>query len=80
MILPAKHIAAERSIMGIGAEILSVLENPKTVSETWIAVRRLRSDLDLPLTFDWFVMALSWLYAVSAVRLEDDLLRREERK
>jgi hypothetical protein len=30
-----------------------------------------------PLTFDWFVLALTFLYAISAVRLDGGLLSRE---
>lgn len=80
MILPAKHIPAERSIVGIGANILAALDRPKTVSETWASVKALRGEAATPITFDWFVLALSWLYGISAVRLDNDFLIREASK
>ena len=35
MILPTKRITAERALLGIGAEVLRLLEEPKTVSRLW---------------------------------------------
>ncbi|MYJ87720.1 MAG: hypothetical protein F4044_08400 [Rhodobacteraceae bacterium] len=78
MILPAKHISSERSLVGIGAVILNEIDNtPKTVSETWIHVRETISNLGFPITFDWFVLAISWLYAISALELYEGLLRKK---
>ena len=76
MILPGKHLRADRSLVAIGGEILSVLVQPLPVSETWEAVRRGRAGhrSAAPLTFDWFVLALTFLYTISAVRLEADRL------
>ena len=79
MILPAKHLPPERSLVGIGAEILQVLSSAKTVSETWTVVRENRVETGYPITFDWFVLALSWLYAISVVELSDGLLQRRQR-
>ncbi len=79
MILPAKHLSTERSLVGIGAEILQVLSSAKTVSETWTVVRENRLETGYPVTFDWFVLALSWLYAISAVELFEGLLQRRQR-
>lgn len=78
MILPAKHIPAERSLSGIGADILRALDTPRTVSEAWIRTKALRSEIASPITFDWFVLAISWLYAISAVELEDGMLSRRQ--
>lgn len=78
MILPAKHLITERSIAGIGAEILQAIEVSKTISETWTSIQENRERTDIPITFDWFVLAVSWLYAISAVKLEDGLLKRKQ--
>lgn len=80
MILPAKHIQVERSLAGIGADILRALDRPKTVSETWTIVKARRIEHSEPLTFDWFILSLSWLYAVSAIRLENENLYRQAGK
>jgi hypothetical protein len=78
MILPAKHLPPERSLSGIGAAIIEQLNAPQSVSETWVRVSR--EYADRAITFDWFVLALSWLYAISAIDYSDGLLsRRSER-
>jgi hypothetical protein len=41
MILPSKHIDAERSLLGVGAVILGYLDQPKTVTGLWEKVRNL---------------------------------------
>ena len=78
LILPAKHLSIERSIIGIGAEILDVIETPKTISEAWIQIKDNRKYSGFPITFDWFVMSVSWLYAISAVELVGGLLQRRQ--
>jgi hypothetical protein len=67
MILPGKHLRHDRAILGVGAEILARLDQPRSVSELWEHVRAARSLNTMPLTFDWFVLSLSFLYAISAV-------------
>jgi hypothetical protein len=36
MILPSKHLTTERSLLAIGADILSLLKEPKSVSKIWL--------------------------------------------
>lgn len=74
MILPGKHISADRSLVVVGGDILAVLGGSATVSEVWEAVRAARASRPraTPLTYDWFVLALTFLFAISAVRLEGD--------
>jgi hypothetical protein len=76
MILPAKHLARDRALLDVGGEILVQLGETRTVSELWERVRIHRSArVDLkPLSFDWFVLALSLLYAVSAVDLKSGVI------
>ena len=78
MILPTKHIPPERALLGVGASILRVLEEPKTMGALWDEVRNRRSeDSTYPvLDYRWFVLALDLLYAIEAVKLERGLLRR----
>lgn len=76
MILPAKHIPAERSLSGVGAQILGLLDEPRTVSEVWVQTKQQRLANGAPITFDWFVLAVSWLYTIAAIDYADGLLSR----
>lgn len=69
MILPSKYLKPDRALLSVGGEILSVLGDTATVSEIWDKVRARRADQsgETPLPFDWFILALSLLYAVGAV-------------
>ena len=63
MILPNKIIALDKSILGIGAQILSFLDNPLTVSALWdISKKRIKLN-----SFQYFVLALSFLYLIGAI-------------
>jgi hypothetical protein len=78
MILPTKHIRPERALLTIGAEILTALRGPMTVSRVWDEVRRKRGKAaePAPITYDWFVLALDLLFAMKAVEYEGGLLRK----
>jgi hypothetical protein len=69
MILPAKHLRQDRALLGVGAEILSHLDEARTVSELWERVRgaRVTTPAAPPLSFDWFVLSVSFLYAIKAI-------------
>jgi hypothetical protein len=69
MILPAKHLQPDRAVLEVGAEILAQLDETRTVSELWERVRlaRAATPAHTPLSFDWFVLSLVFLYTVSAV-------------
>ena len=78
MILPTKRITQERSLLGIGAEALLLLDEPKTASRLWdeFKGRRLKVESAWPVTYDWFVLALDVLYMLSAIQLDKGVLRR----
>lgn len=78
MILPAKHIPIERSIAGIGAEVLMVLDTPRSVSEVWSLIKLAHDQKNKPITFDYFVATLTWLYAISALQYKNGVLGRGE--
>ena len=69
MILPAKHLSRDRAMLDIGAEILSQLNERRTVSELWYRVHasRVNHPFSSPISFDWFILTLSFLYSVSAI-------------
>jgi hypothetical protein len=74
MILPAKHLRYDRALLGVGAEILAQLTEPRTVSELWERLRIARADTASPITFDWFILSLSFLYAVAAVEYDEGIV------
>jgi hypothetical protein len=78
MILPAKHLRSDRALLGLGAELLGLLAEPKTVSRLWeeLQVARHGKPTASPVTFDWFVLALDLLYGMKAVDLDGGLLKR----
>lgn len=79
MILPTKNLHPDRALLTIGGEILAVLEQGSSVSSVWERVRTRRAECEnaAPLPFDWFILALSLLYAIRAIDLDGDLLSRK---
>lgn len=78
MILPTKRLPDRRSLLVLGADILRLLDEPKTISRLWEDFKKGDSLLASPrrVTFDWFVLALDLLYAMRLIALEEGLLLR----
>lgn len=79
MLLPTKGISLERALITVGSEILEELRDPISVSALWdrFNTRRYSSPQAPRVTFDWFTLALSVLYALRLIdRSDDDLIRR----
>ena len=76
MILPGKHIRQDRALISVGGDILSVLDSPMSVSEVWTKVQTVRAAREKlsPLPFDWFILALTLLYAISAIALQNEFI------
>lgn len=72
MILPTKHLPSDRTLLAAGARILRELQTPATVSVAW---DRVRTDPSMP-TFDRFVLALDFLFALGLVSLQRGRLTR----
>ena len=72
MILPTKRLAVSRSILVVGAEVLRLLDEPKTVSRLWVEIQQIRVEKykAQPITYDWFILALDLLYMMNAVEQE----------
>ncbi len=72
MVLPNKHVPVNRSLVGLGGEILTILaDRPRTVSTTW---ERLRTR-NLDASFEQFALAASFLFSLGAIDLDGDNLR-----
>ena len=80
MILPTKGLEPERALLSVGADVIAMLDEPKTVSRVWDEVRSARSKggSSTLLTFDWFVLSLDMLFVVRAIELVNGRLRRHE--
>lgn len=74
LILPTKHVTEAKSLLAAGALLLHGLDQPRTVTELWEAVR---GD-EIP-SFDRFVLAAEMLYAIGAVDFRDGLLEKHRR-
>lgn len=78
MILPTKHVSADRALIGVGAEVLRLLKRPMTMSKLWDEIRdRRKVDVpQAPIDYQWFVLSLDFLFLIGAVDFENGLLRR----
>ncbi|MEG3634254.1 ABC-three component system middle component 6 [Micromonospora palythoicola] len=79
MITPTKGIAPQRSLLAVGAQVLSVLEGqPLSVSQTWSRLRRWRASNGhlSPVPFWWYVLSLDVLFSLGLVEFDGELLVR----
>lgn len=75
MILPTKGVPPRGALISVGAEILRLLNETKTVSRLWDDFRKL--DQEARVAFDWFILSLELLFLLGAVDLDRGRLRRE---
>lgn len=78
MILPTKHLGPERAMLTIGAEILKLLTEPKTVSRLWNELSRALSERSSVriITYDWFILTLDLLYIVGSIEMIHGRIQR----
>lgn len=71
LILPTKKLRIENSLIYIGGIVLSLVNEPKTVSRVWEEFQRHRvTELHQEMcdvSFDWFVLALDLLFLIGAL-------------
>ena len=72
MILPDKYIPLERSLLGIGGEVLRKLDNPQTVTALW---ELMRDETEVG-SYEHYVLALDLLYTIGAIGLDKGLIAR----
>lgn len=77
MILPTKHLTADRALLGLGAEVLKLLSEPRTLSSLWYELRESRRDSSI-VTYDWFILCLCFLNTIQAVEIRDDKIYRAD--
>lgn len=78
MILPTKHLRPERSLLAISAEVVSILDESKTVSRVWeeFSKSRSRRSHQTPVTYDWFVLSLDLLFILGVVEFRSGRIVR----
>jgi hypothetical protein len=78
MILPTKRLPLDKSLLGVGARILSTLDRPKTVSRIWDDLSKTAdlSGKSRRLSYDWFVLGLDLLYSTGAIEERAGVLRK----
>ena len=78
MILPTKRLGIERAMLTVGAEILELLTEPKTVSRLWDELGRVMSERSSTriVNYNWFVLTLDLLYMLGALEMDHGRIRR----
>ena len=80
MILPSKHLPQDRALLTVGGHVLTFLTRPKTVSALWEELNRqdqaMAAIRPRRITYDWFVLALDFLYSLGTIELENGLVTR----
>ncbi len=66
-------MSINRSILVVGSNLLKYTENPKTVSQLWESISKGRKT---SISFDWFILALVWLYLINAIDYKDGKIWR----
>lgn len=79
MILPTKYLSHDRALITVGGVILKHLEEPRSVSALWDCVREEQTHrpADTLVSFDWFILALNLLYAISAIEYRGGIIYGE---
>jgi hypothetical protein len=75
MILPTKGVPPGRALISLGADILRLLTETKTVSRLWDDFRKSKVTTT-DVTFDWFVLSLDLLFLVGAIEFDRGRVRR----
>jgi hypothetical protein len=78
MILPTKRLGPERAMITVGAEILGLLTEPKTVSVLWDELSCIMSERSSARTinYDWFILTLDLLYMLGSIEMDHGKIRR----
>jgi hypothetical protein len=81
VLLPTRGISFERALITVGADALTLLRAPTSVSGLWdrFNTARSRSDDTERITFDWFSLALASLFAIGSIEwTSEGYLRRSD--
>lgn len=73
MILPTKHINISRSLLGMGAEVLDLLDKPSNVSALWYKVK-LIPEIN---TFENYTLVLDFLFMLGAIEYKKGFINKK---
>lgn len=77
MLMPTKHIKTENALIGVGAEVLALLDRDKTVSRLFSDLQEDRRENELStIHFDWFLLAMDFLFSIEAIRFDAGLIKK----
>ena len=79
MILPTKHMPVDKALLSVGSKILKHLDRQKTISALWeetIVEYSNKQNGNPEINYDWFVLALDFLYAIDTIEIKNGLLCR----
>ncbi len=77
VLLPNKYIHEERTIIKAGGRLISLLEDPMTVTQVWEKYKIIQDKSQLPqVPFDLFILTLDFLYAIGAIEFKKGKLWR----
>ena len=77
MLMPTKHIKTENALIGVGGEVLALLDHDKTVSRLFHDLQKRRRTNELAtIHFDWFLLAVDFLYSTGAIRFDNGVLKK----
>jgi hypothetical protein len=77
MLLPTKRLSTEKSLLVVGARVLIELVRPQTISHVWDRVSRHYQSTSLgSIDFEWFVLALDFLFAIGSLEFRQGRLHR----
>ena len=77
MLMPTKHIRTENALIGVGAELLILLDRDKTVSRLFSDLQEARREGGMStIHFDWFLLAVDFLFTIGAVRFDAGLIKK----
>lgn len=80
MILPNKHLSQDRALLTVGAKLLNLLSQPKTVSALWEEISVSPAPHEKrrhKLRYDAYVLTLDLLFLIGAIELQEGLIRRK---
>jgi hypothetical protein len=76
MITPSKYLPPGRDLLSVGAKLLAAMPEPITVSELWERLQTRGEDTERLPSFDWFILALCFLFSINAIALDKGVLTR----
>lgn len=74
-LLPNKTLTLANSLLGVGAAIISCMDDRETVTSLWEKSKT----SDQINTYEKFIAGLLLLYSIGAIKMENNILKRGSR-